>query len=479
MKKQYKSSLLVVVLGFGLLIGSGSKPAQLPLATPPNIIFILTDDQGWTTLSSRMQNDVPESASDYYETPNIDRMARAGMRFTRGYAPASICSPTRRSIQFGQTPIRQGNEEFPSRYKPGGNAPRSLPQVLKGIDSRYQAAHLGKWDFRSEMVPEKFGYDLSDGDTRNGNGNLVQVKGDKWDDHYLTEDPKKINTLTERAIEFMQKQTSAKTPFYLQVSHYATHVNMETKQSSLDYFTKKQEGKRHTNPAWAGMLFDLDAGIGAILDEIEKLGIGDNTYLFLMADNGATEFLPPVRNRLDHPSKFTEPMRNYPLRGGKWVLYEGGIRVPFMAMGPGIKAGSQSDVPVIGWDLLPTFAELAGGTARPEKERDGGSFLSVLKNSGKGVVNRATKDFYFHRYNNSYPHSAIISGNDKLLYFWKTGKKELYDLGKDKGELTDLAKNNPAKVKELNGRLMSYIKVHNPGLLTAYQGTTKNDKPED
>ena len=108
-------------------------------------------------------------------------------------------------------------------------------------------------------------------------------------------------------------------------------------------------------------------------------------------------------------------MRNYPLRGGKWVLYEGGIRVPFIVMGPGIKAGSQSDVPVIGWDLLPTFAELAGGTSRPEKDRDGGSFLSVLKNNGKGLVNRTTKDFYFHRYNKGYPHSAIISGNDKLV----------------------------------------------------------------
>jgi arylsulfatase A-like enzyme len=474
-----KSSLMVMVLGICLLMGSGSKPGQSPLATPPNIIFILTDDQGWTSLSSRMQNNVPESASDYYETPNIDRMAQAGMRFTHGYAPAAICSPTRRSIQFGQTPIRQGDDEFPDCYKPGSNAPRSLPQVLKGIDNRYQTAHLGKWDFRAGMVPEKFGYDLSDGDTRNANGNLVQVKGDKWDDHYVTEDPKKINTLTERAIGFMQKQTSAQTPFYLQISHYATHVNMETKQSTLDYFTKKKEGKRHNNPAWAGMLFDLDTGIGTILNEVEKLGIGDNTYIFLMADNGATEFLPPVGNRLDHPSKFTEPMRNYPLRGGKWALYEGGVRVPFIVMGPGIKAGSQSDVPVIGWDLLPTFAELAGGTARPEKDRDGGSFLSVLKNNGKGVVNRTTKDFYFHRYSNGYPHSTIISGNDKLIIFWKTGKRELYDLSKDQGELSDQASKNPNKVKELDTRLLSYIKVHNPGLLTAYQGTAKKDKPED
>lgn len=475
-----RTLLLLTLLTLVLMTGSSNRPIDLPQATPPNIIFILTDDQGWTCLSSRMQNDVPESASDYYETPNLDRFARAGMRFTRGYAPASICSPTRRSIQFGQTPIRQGDEEFPGRYKPGGKAPRSIAQVLKSIDPRYQAAHLGKWDFRAQITPEQVGYDESDGDTGNKNGNLVQVKGDKWDEHYLTEDPKKINTLTERAIEFMQKQTSTKTPFYLQVSHYATHVNMETKQATLDYFTKKKEGTRHSNPAWAGMLFDLDAGIGQILDQVEKLGIAENTYLFLMADNGATEFLPPVKNRLDHPSKFDQPMRNYPLRGGKWVLYEGGIRVPFMVMGPGVKAGTQCDMPVIGWDLLPTFAELAGGASKPEKDRDGGSFLTLLKNEGRGSVSRPTKDFYFHRYNSGYPHSAIISGNDKLVYFWKTGKTELYDLQKDKGELVDLSAKNPAKTKELNARLLSYIKTQNPGLLTAYTGKIQaTEKPED
>ncbi len=475
-----RTLLLITLLTLVLMTGSSNRPANLPQATPPNIIFILTDDQGWTSLSSRMQNNVPESASDYYETPNLDRFARAGMRFTRGYAPASICSPTRRSIQFGQTPIRQGEEEFAGRYKPGGQTPRSIPQVLKGIDPRYKAAHLGKWDFRAQITPEQVGYDVSDGDTGNKNGNLVQVKGDKWDEHYLTEDPKKINTLTERAIEFMQKQTAAQAPFYLQLSHYATHVNIETKPATLDYFTKKKEGKRHTNAAWAGMLFDLDAGIGQILDEVEKLGLSDNTYIFMMADNGATEFLPPVKNRLDHPSKFEQPMRNYPLRGGKWVLYEGGIRVPFMVMGPGIKAGTQCDVPVVGWDLLPTFAELAGSVSRSEPDRDGGSFLSLLKNAGQGTVNRPIKDLYFHRYHNTYPHSAIISGNDKLVYFWKTGKKELYDLGSDKGEQKDVAKSNPAKVKELNTRLWNYIKQHNPGLLTAYSGNALvKEKPED
>ncbi len=151
-----------------------------------------------------------------------------------------------------------------------------------------------------------------------------------------------------------------------------------------------------------------------------------------------------------------------------------------MVMGPGIKAGSQSEVPVIGWDLLPTFAELAGGTPTPEKDRDGGSFLTLLKNEGKGKVSRTTKDFYFHRYNTGYPHSAIISGNDKLVRFWKTGKTELYDLAQDRGELTDLAKKNPAKVKELDARLLNYIKQHNPGLLTAYSGKAPvKEKPED
>ncbi len=435
----------------------------------PNIILILTDDLGWSCFSSPMDDRYPTSQSDYFETPNIDRFAKQSMRFTRGYAPDPICTPSRRSIQFGQTSVRQGDDEFIANYEPGQSVYQSIPQILKAADSRYKAAHFGKWDLRAKITPAQLGYDDSDGDTGNKNGDISQDREEKWDKHYITGNPKQIDSITNRSIRFMQKEVKEKNPFYLQVSHYATHVNFESQQASYDKFDAKPRGQKHTNPAWAGMINDLDASIGRLLQQVDALGIADNTFIFLMADNGAVEFIPPVKNRLDPQSAFDKPMRNFPLRGGKWTCYEGGIRVPFIVRGPGVKAGSQTDVPVAGWDLLPTFNELAGDTKKPAENIDGGSMVSVLKNGGTGKINFLSDHFYFHRYNNGYlPHTAIISGNYKLIKFWKTNKLELYNIGKDIGETNDIFKQEPAKAKQLEEKLLQYIQKVNPALAKQY-----------
>lgn len=451
-----------LIWGFVLMITSSSLMAQK--TNPPNIILILLDDLGWSCFSSPMDERLQDSKSDYFETPNIARFSSEGMRFTRGYAPDPICTPSRRSIQFGQTSVRQGDEVFAANYAPGHTASLSIPQVLKAIDNRYRAAHFGKWDLRAKITPAQLGYDESDGDTGNKDGDLSQDREEKWLKHYITGNPKQMDSITERAIRFMKKEVKEKKPFYLQVSHYATHVNFESKQSTYDTFNSKKPGKKHTNPAWAAMINDLDGSIGNLLQMVEALGIAGNTYIFLMADNGAVEFIPPVRNRLDPASAFETPMRNYPLRGGKWTLYEGGIRVPFIVKGPGIAAGSQSDVPVAGWDLLPTFAELGGNARQRLQAVDGGSMVSVLKNGGKGSVERLSPDFYFHRYHNSYPHSAIIEADYKLIKFWKTNKTELYDLRNDIGETHDISKEQPAKSKALENKLVKYLRETNPAL---------------
>jgi len=459
-----KKLLLIVILIF-----SGIHFSFAPQAPKrPNIILILTDDLGWTCFSTKMDDRIADSKSDYYETPNIDRLASQSLRFTQGYASDPICTPSRRSIQFGQTSIREGDEEFKAKYTPPSSTNLSIPQVLKTIDSKYKTAHFGKWDLRAKITPEQLGYDESDGDTGNKNGDISSDMEEKWTKHFITDNPKQMDSLTTRAIRFMQKQVKANNPFYLQVSHYATHVNFETKQQTYDKFNAKQKGKKHNNPAWAGMINDLDASIGELLKMVDQLGIADNTYIFLMADNGAVEFIPPVENRLDPPSTFAAQMTNYPLRGGKWTLYEGGIRVPFMVKGPGIKAGMQSDVPVVGWDLLPTFSELAGNTKPLADNIDGGSIVSVMKNAGKGKVKRQSEDFFFHRFNNGYPHSAIISGDYKLIKFWKTKKLELYDLRKDLGEINDISQQETAKTKELEEKLMKYMSRVNPALAKRY-----------
>jgi len=469
-----KRILLIFMLSVLMVIGTGSFkiPNKTDKVAPPNFIFILTDDQGWSSTSIGMDDRIPESKSDYFETPNIDRMGREGIRFTNGYAPAAICSPSRRSILFGQTPARLGDETFSENHHPYSNKDQlTIPFLLKAIDPGYKTAHFGKWDLRAEIFPEDLGYDESDGDTRNAHGNLMANKEDKWDDLYINNDPKRTSSITGRAMNFMERQVRQGNPFYLQISHYAPHVDIQTRQATLDKYMKKPKGEKHNNPGWAGMLEDMDHTIGEIMDKVELLGIEGNTYIIFMADNGGVEFLPPVpsKQKMLHPETFDKPMRNSPLRGGKWTLYEGGIRVPFMVKGPGIAAGKMSHEAVGGWDILPTIGELAGYSMPLPEELDGGSFAGIIKSGGKGKVNRKNDFLVFHRYHNGYPHSAIIQGDFKAIKFWKTGKLELYNLAKDLGEVTDLYETETGKATELDIRLNAYLKEVNPVLLEKLQ----------
>ena len=455
-----KFRLLLLLAAFGLLpVGRA--------ADAPNFIFILADDLGWTSLSQRMDDHLAGSRSDYHETPALERLATRGMRFAQGYAPDALCSPTRRSIQFGQTPTRQGDERFPQIYGPGTPARLTIPRMLKAADSRYRTAHYGKWDLRSGLFPEDLGYDESDGNTGNRNGDVSSDNASKWESHYLNNDPKRITTLTDRAVSFIQRNHAAGTPFFLQLSHYATHVDIQTRDKTYEKYLAKTRGVIHSNPAWAGMLENLDTGIGRLLDEVDRLGLGANTYIIFMADNGAAEFIPPVKNKLDHPSVFATPPRNSPLRGGKWVLYEGGIRVPFIVCGPRVKAGAQCDVPVVGWDLLPTFADLAGYKGKLPADLDGASFRALLA-KGEGAVKRPEEPLIFHRYAAGYPHSAIRVGDEKLVKIWKTGALELYDLRADPGERTDLAAQRPERVRVLHEQLMTYLRRVDAEVLHGY-----------
>lgn len=429
-------------------------------AQHPNFIFILTDDQGWTSSSQLMDDRVSNSKSDYFETPEMEKLAQRGMRFTNGYAPCALCCPTRRSIQFGQTPMRQGDdEEFIQNYANNPTRAISIPELLKSIDPSYKTAHYGKWDLRAGIFPEDLGYDESDGNTGNKNGDMNSTKETKWTDYFLNNDPKRIETLTARAINFMQRNTKSGHPFYLQVSHYATHVDMQTTEETYNKYLKKKKGEIHSNPAWAGMLENLDTGIGKILDQIDLLGINGNTYLIIMADNGGVEFIPPVKNKFDPPSSFKKHTRNYPLRGGKWTLYEGGIRVPFMVIGPEVSPGSQCDIPVVGWDILPTISDLAGNKNPLPNNLDGVSFRPALEKGNQAELNRKNDEIVFHYFGKS--HSAIRIGDYKLIKFWNLKKTELYNLKDDLGEINDLSEKYPQKVKELEKPLMEYIKeVH-------------------
>ena len=416
----------------------------------PNFIFVLSDDHGWSQLSFAMDPELPGTASSYLETPNLARLAQRGMRFASGYSPAPLCTPTRRSIFCGMTPARQRGTEFKSEFDWTGRL--TLPKALKQADPNYRAAHFGKFGNQMGASPDDVGFDESDGWTTNATGGMgasLQERGES----VVKADPKLAFAITDRAIDFIERHSGTHA-FYVQVSHYATHLQVQTRQSSLDMFEAKGPPDRAVTHAFAGMLFDLDQSVGRLLDAVERLGLTDNTYIFFMADNGGRGTIPGSQGSLSPP--------NRPLNGAKHTLYEGGIRVPFLVAGPGVEPNSVSQVPVTGYDLLPTLYDLAGGAAPLPNEIDGGSFRTALENGGVGEVKRGFEGLVFHRpLRRNDPFSAIRVGDYKLLVKYETAARSrqrlLFDLAQDVGEQRDLTAEMPDKAAELEALLLGYL----------------------
>ena len=417
----------VLLLGLGL--------ASAALAKPPNIILILTDDQGWNNTEMPMIPSRADTRSDFYLTPNFKRLADSGMTFSQAYAPHPVCSPSRHAIQFGMTPAKLKKTSNRAVNYPEPIQTRAIPQVLKSIDPTYRAAHFGKWHMYHH--PAELGYDASDG--RTGNHTARQLTTDQTK-HWPHDDPKRSVSLTDNAVQFIRHQAHADASFYLQVSHYAIHLSAEAKPATLARHKARTPGKIHTAYWYAAMIDDLDQAVGRILDVLDELKLTDNTYVFLTSDNGGTARQYPHFNK--------------PLRAGKGSYYEGGLRVPFFASGPGIKAGSYSTVPVVGYDLLSTFADLAGSEGQPPKGIEGGSVKDVLLNGGKGEVRRPRAGLHFYRPVDS----VLIRDGHKLRRTHRTGEIELYDLSEDLSEITNLAASKPRLAKRMQAGLEDWIK---------------------
>ena len=466
----------------------------------PNIIFILTDDQGWTSVSYRSDPRRPGSASDYIETPRMAQAASRGMRFTCGYAPNAQCSPTRHSILFGQNASRhiygkdlQWTEKAPNWL--------TIPKALKAANPAYRAAHFGKWHVA--VTAAEAGFDFSDGPTSNYEGdtqngrhrdtkavsrNLAKYNQShgitppklngsfsKLPVYYPDEDPKGAISMTRRASAFMRESLSAGKPFFAYIAHFATHLDLVSKNQTYEYFKNKKRGVKHDNPGFAAMAKDMDQAIGETLDLVKKLGIQDNTYIFIMSDNGGVQHFAQSAT-VDSDSGIVEThetsvtWRNLPLRHGKHEYYEGGIRVPFLVLGPDVEANSVSRIPVTGLDLLPTFAELAGYKGPLPKNIDGGSLVGLLRSGGAGEVRRRREALIFHQGAKRVPISAIRMGDYKLVKHWlaedeKTrgvkyrGDKliELYDLSRDLSESKDLSLEMPERARALHSELMDFL----------------------
>ena len=415
-------------------------------ADSPNIILILTDDQGWSQRSGLMDPENPKTGSSYLHTPAMDRIAEEGMRFTGGYSPAPLCTPTRRSILCGTSAARSGTE-FVSKWVPADHL--TLPRALKQANPEYQCAHFGKWGEKMISSPEECGYDVSDGHT----GNVTGGMEDKMKPAHIVEDPKRTGSVTDRSIEFIRKQTKAGKPFYTQVSYYAGHLRTELLQASLEKYQKKGAPDRAYSQGWAGMLEELDNGIGRILDELDALGISDKTYVIFTTDNGGRGTVPGGNPK--------SPAPNVPLSGAKHSLLEGGIRVPLMVRGPSIKAGSVCRVPVAGYDFLPTFFELGGGEGGLSEELDGGSFVTLFSDPKSDSVKRPIDGLIFSRPRQGMV--AIRSGKWKMLAKFNAKREiesgKLFNVVEDIAEAHDLSTKKPDKARALQARLKTYFET--------------------
>ncbi|MCT4646677.1 MAG: sulfatase [Carboxylicivirga sp.] len=419
----------------------------------PNFIILYADDLGWPGLSVLMDERVPDSKSDYYQTPNLERLANEGVVFSNGYAGSPVCSASRASLLTGMTTAKHGmtalvgwkgqkRDDSNLMGTPGKindiQPYITLPEQLKKINSQYATAHFGKWHLKSGG-PGANGFDENDGSTANREGD---VGGD---------DPKKTFSISGKGIEFMKKSIRNNRPFYLQLSYYAVHLKMKALQKSHEKYKGLEKGSKHANPLYAAMTEDLDSGIGMVLNAVKELGISENTYIIFSSDNGPYVNSDVARNKGEISSAL-------PLSKGKFWVYEGGIRVPFIVSGPNIDHGKISHTTVTQYDLYPTICDLAGGQW-PE-QLDGGSLRHTLHNDLQREVERPSDYLVWHypHFNRqATPHTAVISENYKLLHFWEDESIKLFDLEKDPYEKINIANEKPELAQKLLSEMNKYI----------------------
>jgi len=415
----------------------------------PNFLFILVDDMGWKDLGSY--------GNKIHETPNLDKLAERGMRFTNAYAACPICGPSRAAIMTGRYPSTSGFvDNFVSETK-GGILQRTqershleleaitLAESLK--TGGYQTGFVGKWHLTNNdetHLPTDQGFDVNiaggwKGHPRDGYFSpykLAHLKdGPKGE--YLTD------RLTTEAIGVLDWFSKNDTPWLLYMSYYTVHAPFHSKPEK----TKKYAVKKARNPKYGGMMESMDENIGRLLSRLDEKGLRENTIIFFTSDNGGYK---PATN-------------NTPLRGHKGDLYEGGIRVSCIAEGPGVAKGQVSDTPIHGTDYYATLLELAGIEKKPEVAPDSVSLVPLLKGDAK--FKRGPMFWHYPVAKPltplSEPGSVVRDGDWKYLYFYSDRRSELYNLKKDIGETTNLIAAMPEKADELKTKLDSVLKAHN------------------
>jgi arylsulfatase A-like enzyme len=421
----------------------------------PNIVFILADDLGWTDLACY--------GSKFYETPNIDKLAAQGMKFT-SYHNCQNCQPTRAALMSGQYSPRSGvytvgeigRFEWQSRpLRPVDNV-TALPldkitvaQQLKSTG--YATGIFGKWHLGedAEHHPSKRGFDEAIVSMGKHFNFVTKPKVDYPKGTYLAD------FLTDKAVDFITRHKTE--PFFLYLPHFGVHAPHESRDDDRDHFKDKPAVGGHHSAVYAGMIYAVDRSVGRVMKTLDDLGLADNTVVIFSSDNGGVGGYH--REGLKGGGDITD---NFPLRSGKGSLYEGGTRDPFIVRWPGVvAAGSTCDVPTIHVDVYPTFLELAGA-ATPAQKLDGESMVKLFRNSSSPLQREAIYQ-HFPGYLGAGPGEwrttpvgTIQVGEWKLMEFFEDGRLELYNLRDDIGEQKNLASAMPDKAKELHEKMLAW-----------------------
>lgn len=478
--KTLKPLFFVWLLISIFLFSCTSKPIT---PTEPNIVFILVDDLGY--------NDVGFMGSEYYETPNLDKLASKGMIFTNGYANSAVCSPSRASLMTGKFTANHGITDWIGA--PAGEAWRNykryskllpadyehqlskemttLPEALK--EAGYTTFFAGKWHLGSaeeNSLPTDHGFDFNKGGYHVGgpySGGYFSPFENPFMEDFSDEKGMSLSMkLAKETNMFIEAHKEEKFLAYL--SFYAVHAPIQTSEKKWARYRDKAEAmgidsvgfemervlparKHQDNPVYAGLIEQMDDAVGAVLTKLEELGLSENTIIVFTSDNGGVVSGDNYSTNLD------------PLRGGKGYQFEGGTRIPYLVYVPWLNNnGAKNHTPVAGIDFYPTLLEFAGITPNYEA-LDGTSIRPLLE--GENLEERSLYWHYPHYGNQGgEPNSSIRKGDWKLIHYWEDGHDELYNLASDLGEENDLAAVNPTKTAELSKELLTWLEERNANM---------------
>ena len=438
-----------------LLLVTLANSALAEQNTKPNIIFIFIDDMGW--------GDVGCYGNDFIDTPNIDQLAKDGMRFTDFYAAGAVCSPTRCAVQSGQNQARIGiTAHIPGHWRPferviNPQTTMALPlDVVTVAESMKQAGYttgyVGKchWGRGDQFGPDKQGYAFA----AEINGPHLPGRFKATNPEIVKPAPAQFRTDYEAELceSFIKKNKER--PFFLMLSPFAVHIPLGSKSELVEKYRKRGKEKNRSlpHPIYAGLVEEVDDQVGRIVREVEAQGLTEKTMIVFTSDNGG------LIKRYDYNEQSDNIVSDLaPLKGEKGSLHEGGIRVPLIVKYPKmVKSGSICSEPTISYDFYPTFVAAASATLPENQTIDGLNILPLLQNP-KAKLNRKAIHWHYPHYHHDRPAGAIRERDWKLIeYLDGTGDIELYHISQDLSESNNLAGERKGKVADLKKKLSGW-----------------------